>query len=171
MDISRIPVGPHPPRRIYALVEIPKGGRNKYEYDFEMEAFRLDRVLYSAVHYPAAYGFVPRTKAEDGDPLDILVVTSEPTFPGCVIEARPVGLFKMSDEHGDDVKILAVPMADPHYSQITELDHVAPHFLREVEHFFRIYKDLEGKVVQTRGWDGRSAAERTILEAMAAAGS
>lgn len=167
MKLTNLPVGPEPPHVLYAIVEIPRGGKNKYEYDSELEVFRLDRVLYSSVHYPAAYGFVPSTRADDGDPLDILVMTTEPTFTGCLIEARPVGIFHMRDEKGDDEKVLAVPTADPRYSEVTELAHVAPHFLREVEHFFAIYKELEGKRVETFGWEDRSSAIDSIRRAIA----
>lgn len=162
MDLTRLPTGPEPPRIVYAVVEIPRGTRNKYEYDPQLGLFRLDRVLYSAVHYPAAYGFIPSTLAADGDPVDILVMTSEPTFTGCLLEARPVGLLRMRDEKGEDEKILAVPTADPYYRDIRELADVPTHFLREVEHFFRIYKDLENKVVETFGWEGRELAARVI---------
>jgi inorganic pyrophosphatase len=162
MNLTQLPSGPQPPQVVYAVIEIPRGGRNKYEYDATLELFRLDRVLYSAVHYPAAYGFIPSTLAADGDPVDILVMTSEPTFTGCLIEVRPVGLFHMQDEAGADEKILSVPTIDPHYHEVRELAQVAPHFLREVEHFFRIYKDLEGKPVETLGWEGRIAAEQAI---------
>lgn len=168
MKLTELIPGPNPPAVLYAIVEIPRGGRNKYEYDEKLGVFRLDRVLYSSVHYPAAYGFVPSTRAEDGDPLDILVMTTEPTFTGCLIEARPVGIFHMRDEKGDDEKVLAVPTADPRYAEITELAHVAPHFLREVEHFFAIYKELEGKRVETFGWGDRASALDSIRRAVAA---
>lgn len=163
MNLTQLSPGPHPPKSVNAVIEIPKGGRNKYEYDPESGLFKLDRVLYSAVHYPAAYGFIPGTRAKDGDPVDILVMTSEPTFTGCLVEARPVGLFRMRDEAGDDEKILAVTAIDPHYDEIIEITQVSGHFLREVEHFFRIYKELEGKSVETLGWYGREAAEEVIL--------
>jgi inorganic pyrophosphatase len=169
MNLTLLPAGASPPAVLNAIVEIPRGGRNKYEYDPALEIFRLDRVLYSSVHYPAAYGFVPGTRADDGDPLDILVMTTEPTFTGCLIEARPVGMFRMRDEKGEDEKVLAVPIADPRYAEVAELTHVAPHFLREVEHFFAIYKELEGKRVETFGWEGRPAACVAIDLAIAAA--
>ncbi|MBI4496141.1 MAG: inorganic diphosphatase [Deltaproteobacteria bacterium] len=164
----RLPPGPDPPEVVYVVVEIPRGGRNRYEYDAKKDFFRLDRVLYSAVHYPADYGFVPATLAEDGDPIDILVMTSEPSFPGCLLEARPVGLLRMEDEKGKDEKILAVALADPHYAEVFDLAHVPPHFLREVEHFFLIYKELEGKKVRSFGWEGREAALHILREVIAA---
>jgi len=163
-DLTCLPVGPQPPERVYAIVEIPRGGRNKYEYDPALGAFRLDRVLYSSVHYPAAYGFVPSTMAADGDPVDILVMTSEPTFTGCVIEARSVGLLRMADEKGDDEKVLSVAAIDPLFDHVHDLEDVAAHFLREVEHFFRVYKNLEGKEVVTFGWEGRDSALAAIRE-------
>jgi inorganic pyrophosphatase len=166
MNLKELGPGPNPPRVVHAVVEIHQGGRNKYEYDARHEVFRLDRVLYSSVHYPGDYGFIPGTLAEDGDPLDILVMTTEPTFTGCLLETRPVGLFHMRDEKGRDEKILAVPIRDPRYDQIQEIEHVPPHFLPEVEHFFKVYKDLEGKRVAVLGWEGREAAERTILAAI-----
>ena len=162
MDLTELPAGPNPPGIVYAVIEIPKGGKNKYEYDRRLGLFRLDRVLYSSVHYPAAYGFVPGTTAGDGDPMDILVMTTEPTFTGCLIEVRPVGLFRMRDEAGEDEKVLSVPVADPGLSHVRELNDIPPHFLKEVEHFFKIYKELEGKKVVTVGWAEREAAEEAI---------
>ncbi len=169
MNLFLLPPGPHPPQVVHAIVEIPQGGRNKYEYDPRLGLFRLDRVLYSSVHYPAAYGFIPGTQAADGDPVDILVMVSEPTFTGCLIEVRPIGLFRMRDEKGEDEKILAVPIADPHYREVRDLTDVSPHFLREVEHFFGIYKELEGKRVETFGWKGRKTAEHVIQTAISLA--
>ena len=127
------------------MIEIPKGSRNKYEYDQATKAIKFDRMLFSSVHYPSDYGFIPETLAEDGDPLDVLVLVTEPTFPGCMIESRPIGLFKMFDEKGVDNKILCVPVKDPLWNHIHTLNDVAPHLLKEIEHFFKIYKDLEDK--------------------------
>ncbi|MER3485879.1 MAG: inorganic pyrophosphatase, partial [Chloroflexota bacterium] len=128
---------------VRAFIEIPRGSRNKYEYDEQARIFRLDRVLYSSVHYPADYGFIPETLAEDGDHLDILVLVQEPTFPGCVIEARPLGGLEMHDEKGSDFKVLAVPIGDPRYAHVATLDDVGEHWLREIETFFATYKLLE----------------------------
>jgi inorganic pyrophosphatase len=169
MNLHQLPPGPNPPHIVNAIIEISRGGHHKYEYNPELGLFKLDRVLYSAVHYPAAYGFIPGTLAEDGDPVDILVITSEPTFTGCLIEARPVGLFRMRDEKGDDENILSVPVADPHHNEIRELSQVRTHFLREVEHFFHIYKELEGKAVETLGWEDKEAALSVIQKAIDAA--
>jgi inorganic pyrophosphatase len=146
------------------MVEIPKGSRNKYEYDVERKVLRFDRMLFSAVHYPSDYGFVIDTLAQDGDPLDALVLVWEPTFPGCVIPTRPVGLFKMWDEKGPDEKILCVPIADPLWNYIYQLSDVPQHLLREIEHFFAVYKDLEEKKVGVEGWQDLEAARRIIAE-------
>ena len=171
MDLHHLPVGPRPPQVVHAIIEIPRGGSNKFEYDPALGVFRLDRVLYSAVHYPAAYGFIPSTLADDGDAVDILVLTTEPTFTGALIEARPVAVLLMRDEAGEDEKVLAVPVVDPRFDQLTELDHVPPHLLREIEHFFHVYKDLEGKPVETFGWQDRAHAEALIMRGMRAAAS
>lgn len=168
MDLTELPAGPNPPHIVHAVIEIPKGGKNKYEYDRRLGLFRLDRVLYSSVHYPAAYGFIPGTVAGDGDPMDILVMTTEPTFTGCLIEVRPIGLFRMRDEAGEDEKVLSVPVADPGLSHIRELNDLPPHFLKEVEHFFKIYKELEGKQVVTVGWSEREVSEEAIRAAITA---
>jgi inorganic pyrophosphatase len=146
------------------MIEVPKGSRNKYEYDKDRGKIRFDRLLFSPVHYPTDYGFIEGTLARDGDALDALVLVWEPTFPGCLIEARPVGLFRMADEKGPDEKVLCVPIHDPHWAEITRLDEVHPHLLREIEHFFTIYKDLEMKEVQVEGWDSQEAAEEVILD-------
>lgn len=147
---------------VEVMVEIPKGSRNKYEYDPERKVMRFDRMLFSAVHYPSDYGFILDTLAEDGDPLDALVLVWEPTFPGCVIVARPVGLFRMKDEKGPDEKILCVPIHDPMWNEIETLDDVPPHLLKEIENFFAIYKELEKKYTAVEGWDNRDAARRVI---------
>jgi inorganic pyrophosphatase len=159
--------GASPPERLNVVVEIPRGSRNKYELDKQSGLFRLDRLLYSAVHYPGDYGFIPRTLAGDNDPLDVLIMTTVPTFTGCLIEARPLGIFVMHDRDETDEKVLAVPMRDPLYSEYQELSDVAPHFLREVEHFFAIYKDLEGTRARTLGWSDRSVAGAVIEAARA----
>ncbi len=149
---------------VTVVVEIPKGSRNKYEYDQKRKAFRFDRMLFSAVHYPSDYGFIPETLAQDGDPLDALVLVWEPTFPGCVIETKPVGLFKMWDEKGPDEKILCVPIADPLWNYIQSLEDVPPHLLKEIEHFFKVYKDLEAKKTAVEGWQGLEQALSVIEE-------
>lgn len=147
---------------IDVMIEIPKGSRNKYEYDSEKKLIRFDRMLFSPVHYPADYGFIPGTLALDGDPLDALVLVWESTFPGCVIEAFPIGLFMMRDEKGEDEKILCIPKNDPLWNHIHSLDDVPPHLLKEIEHFFAIYKDLEHKEVTIEGWRDKAAALQVI---------
>ena len=151
--------------RVNVMIEIPKGSRNKYEYDTKRNVIKFDRMLFSAVHYPSDYGFIPETLASDGDPLDALVLVWEPTFPGCMIEARPVGLFKMWDEKGPDEKILCVPINDPLWNYIQTLKEVPPHLLKEIEHFFKIYKDLEGKKTGVEGWHEYELALKAIEEA------
>lgn len=134
------------------FIEIPKGSRNKYEFNKQKNQIVFDRTLFSSVHYPGDYGFIKETLALDGDPLDAIVLVTEPTFPGCIIEARPVGLFIMHDEKGRDDKILCVPLNDPLWNHIMSLEQVPPHLLKEIEHFFDIYKELENKRVSTEGW-------------------
>ena len=159
-----------PPEAIVeVVVEIPENSQNKYEYDHRRGVFRLDRVLHSAVHYPADYGFVPDTLAEDGDPLDALVLLSIPTFPGCHVEARVLGCLEMSDEKGRDVKLLGAAVADPHMVHLRGLDDVPPSTLRLLEHFFATYKQLEGKAVSVGAWSGPAVALRLLAEARARA--
>jgi inorganic pyrophosphatase len=160
------PPGPSPPDVMTVVVEIPRGSRNKYELDKQSGLFRLDRVLYSAVHYPGDYGFFPRTLAMDNDPLDALVMVTVPTFSGCAIEVRPIGMFRMRDRGEMDEKVLCVPTHDPLYHEYAALPDVPNHFLREVEHFFRVYKDLEGARVKALGWEGPEAARTTIEESI-----
>ena len=162
-----LPPGKHPPEEVTALIEIPSGSRNKYELDKDSGLMRLDRVLYSAVHYPGDYGFIPRTLHEDGDPCDILVLVNEPTFPGCQIDARPIGVLMMLDRGEPDDKILAVPCNDPYYGEYFDIADIPQHYLKEVEHFFYIYKDLEGRRVQTVGWEKSEKAMRVIMDSIA----
>ena len=150
------------PEVLRMVVEIPKGSSNKYEYDPELGAFRLDRVLYSPVHYPGDYGFIPGTLASDGDPMDVLALVEEPSFSGCVVEVRPVGVLKMVDQEQIDQKIVAVLNRDPRYDQVHTLDQIFPHLRREIEHFFNIYKELEGRETSTLGW-GDPIEARTVI--------
>lgn len=150
-----------------ALIEIPKGSRNKYEYDPETRLIRYDRMIFSSMHYPSDYGFIPETLAEDGDPLDVLVLVSEPTFPGCLIKVRPVGVFNMTDEKGKDAKILCVPVSDPIWNKIYRLDQVNEHLMKEIEHFFLVYKDLEQKKVSVEGWENEERAVEIYHECVA----
>jgi inorganic pyrophosphatase len=154
-------------KTIEAVIEIPKGSRNKYEYDEKRHVFRLDRVLYSSVHYPTDYGYIPNTRASDGDHLDILVLIEEPTFTGCLMAVRPVGMLSMRDEKGTDEKILAVAVNDPRFQHIHSLNEVPPHLLKEIENFFTIYKSLEGKETATLGWFEVDQAWQVITEAEA----
>ena len=144
------------------IVEIPKHSTNKYEYDRELGVFRLDRALYSPVHYPGDYGFVPGTLAEDGDPVDVLAMVEEPSFPGCLIEVRPVGILNMIDQKQNDQKIVAVPNRNPRFDEVRSMDQIFAHVRREIEHFFTIYKELEGRATSTLGWKGPREARRVI---------
>jgi inorganic pyrophosphatase len=147
------------------IIEIPKGSRNKYEYDKEKKMIKFDRMLFSSMVYPCDYGFFPNTLALDGDPLDVLVLTWEPTFPGCLIDVHPVALFDMEDDMGRDEKILCVPESDPLWNHIESIEQVPPHLLKEIPHFFETYKHLEHKHVKIIGWDGLETAERVLQEA------
>jgi inorganic pyrophosphatase len=147
---------------VLAFIEIPRGSRNKYEFDDQSGRFFLDRVLYSSVHYPTDYGFIVETLAEDGDHLDVLVLVQEPTFPGCLIEARPLGGLDMHDEKGSDFKVLAVPVRDPRYHHVQSLADVGEHWLREIETFFATYKQLEPKQTEVLGWHDLAATRQTI---------
>jgi inorganic pyrophosphatase len=151
VDLLRIPAQPKP-GILNVLIEIPAGSKNKYEFDKDLQAFALDRVLYSSVHYPYDYGFVPNTLADDGDPLDGMVLMDQPTFPGCVIPARPIGMLEMIDGGDRDEKILCVPDKDPRFAGVTSLSNIAPHRLDEIAEFFKTYKNLEKKVTEILGW-------------------
>lgn len=150
-----------------AIIEIPKGRRNKFEIDKLTGMIRLDRYLYSSSMYPGDYGFLPQTLAEDGDPIDILVKVNEPTFSGCLIEARVIGVFRMKDKGENDFKLLAVPYTDPLFAQFHDLHDVPKHFLREVEHFFQTYKQLEGAHVESNGWGDAQEAAGEIHKSIA----
>ena len=148
------------------FIEIPKGSRNKYEFDHEKNIMRLDRRLFSAMAYPADYGFVIDTLGEDGDSLDALVLVDDPTFPGCVITARPLGVFWMEDEKGKDAKIICVVAKDPVYERVEDLEHLPGSLLSEIEHFFDVYKMLEpNKSTSTLGYEGRSVGAGEIRRA------
>ena len=159
-----LPIGATCPEVIEAVIEIPLESTNKYEYDKTLGVFRLDRNLYSPVHYPGDYGFIPCTLADDGDPLDVLVLVDEPSFPGCVMEVRPVGVLDMLDQGVPDEKILAVGRGNPRYKDVWNYSEIYPHMLREITHFFAIYKDLEGKRVEIKGWRDASAARAKVVE-------
>lgn len=146
------------------IVEIPCNSSNKYEYDGKLGMFRLDRALYSPLHYPGDYGFIPGTLAEDNDPLDVLTLVQAPSFTGCLIEVRPVGILNMEDNDEGDQKVLAVPTCNPRYDQIHTMDQIFTHVRREIEHFFTIYKELEGRTTRMQGWGGPADARRAIVE-------
>jgi inorganic pyrophosphatase len=156
---------------VTVVVEIPKGSRNKYELDPETGQIVLDRMLFTSMQYPADYGFIEGTLGGDGDTLDALVFVGEPTFPGCRIRARPIGLFRMRDEKGPDEKILCVPLRDPMWSHIQDLPDLNENLLNEIEHFFAVYKDLEHKKVATEGFGDRTEALGVVAEARRAAPS
>ena len=162
-----LPPGRNPPEEVTAVVEIPFGSRNKYELDKVTGLMKLDRVLYSAVHYPGDYGFIPRTLHEDKDPLDVLVLVKEQTFSGCMIDVRPLGVLRMLDRGEPDDKILAVPLHDPYYEEFFDIADIPRHQLKEVEYFFFTYKDLEGKRVTIQGWEKSDVAMRVIMESIA----
>jgi inorganic pyrophosphatase len=153
---------------IVAVVEIPRGSRNKYEMDKATGDIYLDRMLFTATRYPADYGFIPDTLADDGDPLDILVLVGEPTFPGCRIRVRPIGVFLMEDKGKADHKVIAVPAGDPRWADAVDVDDIDVHLKRELEHFFAVYKDLEGTKTTTMGWQSADETNR-IIEAPKAA--
>ncbi|HRL13930.1 MAG TPA: inorganic diphosphatase [Aggregatilineales bacterium] len=159
--------GPKVPDIVYAVVEVPKGSRNKYEYSKRAGVIKLDRVLYSPLHYPGDYGFIPQTFFDDGDPMDILVMMNEATFPGCVIEARPLGMLKMIDGDELDYKVLAVPATDPNFDEYLDITDLPAHFPREVQHFFTVYKQLQGHQSRNEGWVGAEAAKASIQSSIA----
>jgi inorganic pyrophosphatase len=159
-----LPLGDDSPDAINVVVEIPQGSRNKYEYDKGLNIFRLDRALHSPIYYPGDYGFVPRTLAEDDDPLDVLILVIQPTFPGCLVVARPIGLLKMVDDGKPDDKVLAVPVGEPAYNDVHNFTQIFPHQLRQISHFFETYKMLEGKSTSTHGWADAAAARHSIVE-------
>ena len=167
VDLARIPAQPKP-GIINVLIEIPAGSKNKYEFDKDLNAFALDRVLYSAVHYPCDYGFIPNTLGDDGDPLDAMVMMDQPTFPGCVIAARPIGVLGMIDGGDRDEKILCVPDKDPRYAQIKSIKDIAPHYLDEISEFFKTYKNLEKKVTEILDWEDADKVAALVAKGIAA---
>ncbi len=162
-SVSRRTVGG---MEVEVVIEIPRGSRNKYEADHETGAVWLDRMLFTATVYPTDYGFFPQTLGEDGDPLDAMVLLDEPTFPGCHIRARPIGVFWMADEKGPDAKVLTVPATDPRWADVKDIEDLPSHMLDEIAHFFDVYKALEpGKLTEVSEWQGRDEAEQAVVDA------
>jgi inorganic pyrophosphatase len=155
------------PQTFVCVVEIPKGGRNKYEFDHELGGIKFDRLLMSAATYPTDYGYLRNTLAEDGDELDVLVLLTEPTFPGCLIEVKPIAVLEMADEEGVDNKVLCVPCQDPNWMDLEQLDDIPAQLRTEIEHFFSIYKEPEGKPVDVKGWRSRETALEVLAESRA----
>jgi inorganic pyrophosphatase len=168
MALHKLGPGSKAPEIVNAVVEIPTGSRIKYEIDHETGLVHVDRVLYSPFHYPAEYGFIPNTLAPDGDPCDVLILINGTTYPGVVIHARPIGLLRMHDDKGQDDKVLCVADNDPSYDHVKSLADLPPHFMKEVEHFFVTYKDLEEKDVHSDGWAGRDEALAFVRQCIAA---
>jgi len=164
MDHENITIGNHFPETFNAIIEIPKGTKNKYEYDEKLKLIKLDRVLHSPLYYPVDYGFIPQTRADDGDMGDVLVLTDSPVFSGCLLEVRAVGLLKMRDESGLDNKVLAVPVSNPNFKDIRTLENVGEHMLKEIVHFFEQYKVLEGKMVKVEGWADKNEALQMLKQ-------
>jgi len=162
-------IEPGKPNKFNLVIENTKGSTNKVEYDKEKGVFKLDRVLFSPVFWPFEYGFIPRTWYDDEDPIDVVLLTTYPTFPGCLIEARPIGILIMEDEKGLDTKIIAVPVEDPRFNEIEDIKDLDEHKLKEIKEFFETYKRLEpGKFVRVKGWEGRKKAEKEIERAIEA---
>jgi len=159
-----LPLGENSPEEINVIVEIASGSRNKYEYNKALDIFELDRALHSPIFYPGDYGFVPRTLALDDDPLDVLILVSEPTFSGCLVKARPIGLLNMIDDGKTDDKVLAVPVGEPEYAEVHNYTQIFAHQLRKISHFFETYKLLEGKKTSVKGWADAAEARKIILE-------
>lgn len=152
------------PEIINVVVEIPKGSMNKYEYDKTHNIIKLDRVLFSPFHYPGDYGIIPKTLSDDGDPLDALVLVTNPTFPGILIESRPIGLLRMVDDGALDDKVVCVSLNDPRYLHTTDITAMEDHYRSEIAHFFQVYKDLEGKKVEVEGWQSAETAKEVVVK-------
>jgi len=159
-----LPIGDSAPEEVNAVIEIPRGQTNKYEYDKKLHVFRLDRNLYSPVHYPGDYGFIPSTLSLDGDPLDVLVLVDAPSFPGCVMTVRPIGMLEMVDQGKEDEKILAVGTNNPLFKDMRDCTKLYPHLLLEIEHFFTVYKELEAKTTKILGWQSAERAKAAVSE-------
>jgi inorganic pyrophosphatase len=159
-----LPIGDGSPHEVNAVIEIPRGTTNKYEYDKQLNVFRLDRNLHSPVHYPGDYGFIPSTLSRDGDPLDVLVLVDAPSFPGCFMSVRPLGVLQMIDQGKEDEKLLAVGTNNPIYRSVTDYEQLYPHLLLEIQHFFTVYKELEAKSSRVTGWQNAEAARSVVID-------
>ena len=159
-----LPIGDGAPHEVNAVIEIPRGTTNKYEYDKQLNVFRLDRNLHSPVHYPGDYGFIPSTLSLDGDPLDVLVLVDAPSFAGCLMSVRPIGVLRMIDQGKEDEKLLAVGTNNPIYRDIKDYEQLYPHLLLEIEHFFTVYKELEAKSTRVVGWQNAEAARSVVMD-------
>lgn len=166
VNYLELPPGENIPEVVNAIIEIPAESSNKYEYDKKLHVFRLDRNLHSPVHYPGDYGFIPSTLSDDGDPLDVLVLVDAPSFSGCLQHVRPIGVLEMLDQGVLDEKILAVGKSNPRYADVWNYSEIYPHMLKEITHFFSIYKDLEGKRVEIQGWHDAAHARERVLKAV-----
>jgi len=162
MTVHNIVPGKKFPNEVYVVLEIPKGSRNKYEFNEEFGLIELDRVNYTAMAHPYDYGFIPGTRSEDGDHLDAFVLLDNSAFPGALVSARPVGVLFMVDDGEKDEKIIAVPSKDPRYNHIKDLSDLSPHIKKEIEHFFAHYKDLQKVVVELKGWGNAEKAKEVI---------
>lgn len=167
MSLSNIAIGSKAPESVNVIIEIPKGSHNKYEYDEKLDIIKLDRILHSPVYYPTDYGFIPQTRSEDGDHLDALVILSEPTFPGCLVVVRPIGVLYMEDQKEKDEKIIAVAYDDPLLTHLKDIDDADSFFKKEIHHFFEVYKELEDKKVEVHHWHNREIALSIIRQSMA----
>jgi inorganic pyrophosphatase len=165
VNYLELPIGDRSPEVFRAVIEIPLDGTQKFEYDKQLHVFKLDRNLHSPVHYPGDYGFIPSTLSDDGDPLDVLVLVPGPSFPGCVQEVRPIGLLEMLDQGVLDEKVLAVGKNNPRFDNVWNYTDIYPHMLKEITHFFSIYKDLEGKRVEVKGWHDAAYARDQVAYA------
>ena len=166
MNIKGLTAGEKFPGEFNVVIEIPKGSRNKYEYDEELDIIKLDRVAFSAMSHPYDYGFIPGTRSNDGDHLDAFVILDNSVFPGCLVTARPVGVLKMIDDGEGDEKIIAVPADDIRYRHISDISQLSPHLKEEIQHFFEHYKDLQHKTVEITGWGGREEAVKIMQESL-----
>jgi len=162
MNFSKLKIGDQAPDVVYVLVEIPQGSSNKYEFDAKFETIKLDRILPSSVYYPGEYGFIPETLADDGDPADVLVISSKPTFSGCLLRAKPIALLKFEDSGIVDFKILAVAYDDLTYKDFESYTDFPPHFIKQIVNFFETYKILENKITKVLGWEGADKAKEYI---------